>query len=90
MQDEKVCWFCQAPHGLHEHHVFYGTANRRNSEKHGFKVWLCAKHHNMSDFSVHHNKEMDLDLKRACQAKFERTHSRKEFMSIIGRNYLDD
>jgi hypothetical protein len=30
-----------------------------------------------------------LMLKRHCQMKFEETHSREEFMSLIGRNYLD-
>lgn len=32
--------------------------------------------------------ETDQRLKRACQRRFEETHSREEFMIIIGRNYL--
>ncbi len=29
-------------------------------------------------------------LKQDCQRKFEETHTREEFMAIIGRNYLSD
>ena len=29
-----------------------------------------------------------MQLKQICQRKFEETHSREEFMAIIGRNYL--
>lgn len=43
----------------------------------------------MSNEGVHFNRELDLKLKRECLAKFEETHSREEFMKIIGKNYLD-
>lgn len=76
--------------GLHEHHIYEGFGRRRQSEKMGAKVWLCAKHHNMSDYGIHFNKEEDMELKRACQRKYEETHTREEFMELIGRNYLDD
>ena len=58
------------------------------SEKNGFKVFLCGHHHNLSDEGVHFNKELDLELKRECQMKFEETRSHEEFMAIVGRNYL--
>ena len=88
MQTEKKCYVCGTTCNLHEHHVFPGLANRKQSEKHGFKVYLCGRHHNLSDDGVHFNRELDLRLKRECQAKFEETHTRKEFMGIIGKNYL--
>lgn len=44
----------------------------------------------MSNEGVHFNRELDLKLKRECQEKFEETHSREEFMKIIGKNYLED
>lgn len=43
----------------------------------------------LSDEGVHFNHDLDLRLKRECQSKFEETHSRDEFMKIIGKNYLD-
>lgn len=88
LQDGKKCYFCGTAQNLHQHHIFYGS-NRSNSEKYGFWVYLCALDHNMSSEGVHFNKERDLALKRECQRKYEEEHSREEFMSIIGRNYLD-
>lgn len=73
---------------LHEHHVFYGTSNRKNSEKYGLKVYLHPEHHNMSKDSVHFNREYDLLVKREAQKEFEKAHTREEFISIFGKNYL--
>jgi hypothetical protein len=42
----------------------------------------------MSYDGVHFNRELDLRLKRACQAKYEETHSREEFIALIGKNYI--
>lgn len=89
LQDEKECYITGRKEGLHKHHI-YGAANRKISDKYGFWVWLAPEWHNMSDYGVHFNKELDLKLKQECQRKFEETHSREEFMEIIGRNYLGD
>ena len=51
-------------------------------------IWCCARHHNMSDEGIHFNKELDLEVKRDFQREYEKTHTREEFMSLIGRNYL--
>lgn len=88
LQKEKWCYLCHSPRYLHKHHIFYGTGNRQISEANGFTVWLCAPHHNMSNQSVHFNKAMDLFLKESCQRKYEESHSRDEFMELVGRNYL--
>lgn len=90
LQDKKECWFCHSERNLHRHHVFYGTANRRLSEKYGCWVYLCPFHHNMSNFAVHFSKVMDYDLKTACQLAFEHTYhvSREEFIRIFGRSWL--
>lgn len=90
LQTDKYCWVCGAINGLHEHHIFAGVANRPMSEKYGFKVWLCGRHHNLSEFGVHFDKSLDLRLKQACQKEYEKTHSRDEFTKIIGKNYLGD
>ena len=89
LQDEKKCYVCGTLNNLHEHHVFFG-ANRKVSEENGFKVWLCGDHHNQSNRGVHcGNKELNLMLKKHCQMTFEESHSREEFVALIGRNYLD-
>lgn len=87
IQTEKECWLCHAASDLHLHHIFFG-ALRKVSDKHGLTVWLCSRHHNMSEFSVHHNRELDLQVKRAAQKVFEDKYGHEEFMKVIGRNYL--
>lgn len=89
LQGDKRCYICGNTYNLHEHHIFFGS-NRRNSEKHGFKVWLCGPHHNLSNEGVHFDRTLDLYLKRQCQKAFEKTHSREEFLNIIGKNYLTE
>ena len=90
--DDEHCYICELSGydtiSRHEHHIFFGPL-RDTSERMGFKVPLCAYHHNMSKNSVHFDRKLDVMLKRMCQAKFEETHSREEFMALIGRNYLD-
>lgn len=88
LQNEKKCYVTEKTDGLHKHHIFFGTANRQISEDNGFWVWLTPEYHNASDRGVHFNKEFDTLLKQECQAKFEETHSREDFMRLIGRSYL--
>lgn len=87
IQKEKECLVCRSP-WVELHHVFFGTKDRKVSDKHGFTVWLCNKHHQGS-YSPHKNRAFDLELKEMCQREFEKTHSRREFMELIGRNYLN-
>lgn len=87
IQTDKRCFLCHTTENLHDHHVF-GAANRKWSEKYGLKIWLCAKHHNMSDQGIHFNKALDREVKQIAQREFEDTYSREEFMRIFGKNYL--
>lgn len=87
LQSEKECYITGSTEGLHKHHIFF-SYNRKNSEKYGCWVWLRADWHNMSDYGVHFNKELDLRLKRECQERFEAIHGHEMFMQIFGRNYL--
>lgn len=90
LQDEKVCYITGQTNNLHEHHIYAGS-RRKISEREGFKVYLAGWLHNQSDEGVHgkNGKELDLMLKQHCQMKYEETHSREEFMALIGKNYLD-
>lgn len=89
IQNKKECYVCHTTFDIHDHHIFEGTGRRKQSEKYGLKVYLCAYHHNMSDEGVHFNKKLDLKLKKIAQRKFELTHTRKEFLAHFIRNYLD-
>lgn len=86
ISNEKKCFICGSG-CVHKHHIFF-AANRKISEENGFWVYLCPMHHNMSDCGVHFNKKFEIELKQLCQKEFEKTHSREEFMSLIGKNYL--
>lgn len=90
LSNEKECFICGYTKDIHKHHIFYGTANRKQSEKYGCWVWLCANHHNMSDVGVHCNKAYDQKLKRICQDVLEREYkwSREKVIKTFGRSYL--
>lgn len=89
IQKEKQCYVCDTTYNLHSHHIFVGTSNRKQSEKYGLKVWLCARHHNMSNEGVHFNKELDMHLKRKAQAYFEEHYgTREDFRREFGKSYL--
>ena len=88
MLNDKSCWVCGVVDSLHSHHVFGGTGNRKESEKHDMKLWLCGDHHNLSREGIHFNRALDLKAKRFAQEEFEKTHSREYFMTVFGRNYL--
>lgn len=87
LQSEKECYITGTTYGLHKHHI-YGGPNRSISEREGFYIWLKSDWHNMKGYGIHFNKELDLKVKRECQRKYEETHTREEFMALIGRNYL--
>ena len=89
IQDDMECLVCGTIYKLHRHHIFYGTANRKQSEKYGCWCYLCARHHNMSDVGVHFNHELDLKIKRMCQKKWEEIYGdREEFIKTFGKSYL--
>lgn len=89
LQSEKECYVCGTTCNLHSHHIFMGTANRKQSEKYGLKVWLCAYHHNMSNEGVHFNKPLDNHLKEMAQQYFEEHFgTREDFRREFGKSYL--
>jgi hypothetical protein len=59
------------------------------SDKYDCVVALCVEHHT-GNLGVHHNKELDMHLKKLAQKKFEQVHgNRRDFMQVFGKNYLD-
>lgn len=88
----KYCYFTGDEKGpLERHHIYYGSGMRQISDKHGFWVWLKPEWHR-GTHGVHgrDGHKVDLTLKQDCQRRFEETHTRAEFMQIIGRNYLEE
>lgn len=91
LQDEKRCYITGRTGNLHRHHIYFGNPRRRISEKNGFWVYLSGELHNQSENGVHgkNGHQLDLYLKAQCQKEYEKTHSREEFIRLIGRSYLD-
>lgn len=88
-EDMGHCYLCGGPKEC-IHHIIYGAGRRKIADQNGFIVPLCNRCHNMSDTSVHFNKTIDRDLKAICQSVYEESHSRVEWMMLVGRNYLYD
>ena len=87
LQTERECYLCGRKTCLERHHIFAGVANRRISEREGFWCYLDADCHRGTE-GAQYSKELNLRLKRDCQMAYEETHSREEFMRLIGKNYL--
>ena len=92
---DGTCYLCARLNGdysykyTEEHHVFGGKANRVISEAEGLKVYLCLYHHREGPEAVQNNRENNRLVQQDAQRAFEKTHTRKEFMDLIGRNYLE-
>ncbi len=95
-KQDGTCYLCMLLHDDHgrkqtqEHHVFYGTANRKMSEKYGLKVYLCAEHHTYDGGpeAVHRNHDIDIRLKGMAQEVFEKEYQELNFKTIFGRNFV--
>lgn len=89
ISNKRECWVCGTEYGLHRHHIFYGSANRKQAEKYGCWVYLCGRHHNLSDEGVHFNKNLDNKLKRLAQEEFEKNlGTRNDFIKIFGKSFI--
>ena len=89
IQNVKECYVCGCKNDLHSHHIFYGIGKRKLSEQYGLKIWLCSKHHNMSDLGIHFNKPLDNMIKELAQVKAMNYYkwSMDDWMKIFRRNY---
>ena len=80
--DMEHCFVCE--NSFVDIHEIYGGSHRKTSMANGFCVPLFRKHHEY----VTLNADGSNYLKQKCQHEFEKTHTRDEFIKLIGRNYL--
>ena len=94
IQTEKKCYITGRTDNLHEHHVYFGTSNRKLSEKYGLKIWIVGELHNLGDFGVHgkYGHELDLKIKREVQIKAMEHYgwSVEDFIRRFGRSYITE
>lgn len=87
VKDMEHCYVCGSPY-IHIHHIFFGTANRKISDKYGYVVPLCQEHHTGSA-GVHFNKSLDLHLKKLSQEHFEaHIGQREDFRRVFGKSFI--
>lgn len=86
MQKEQRCYICGYTKTLEVHHCLHGTANRKNSERYGLKVFLCHQCHDKVHFGQ--SRILDEYLCREAQKAFEEKYSHEKFMEVFHRNWL--
>lgn len=74
------CDYCKKEFKHLDPHEVYGGSNRKRSIQNGFVKKLCRK--------CHSNKEVIEQLKIDVQKEFEKTHTREEFIKLIGKSYI--
>ena len=84
------CYLCTRILSQSVRHEIYFGPTRKISKVNGFWVNNCPECHTTGRMAVHRNplSGYDIQLKRECQIEYEKTHSRAEFMELIGKNYL--
>lgn len=89
MQTRKECFRCGTTQGLHRHHCF-GGGNRQISEHDGCWIWLCGRHHNLSNEGIHFDRVFDLEVKMATELAWMKQNDKTidDFIKRYGRNYV--
>ena len=80
MIKEGICEFCGKYSKRLDPHEIFGGSNRKRSIKHKFVKLLCRE--------CHSNENIINQLKIDTQKEYEKTHTRAEFIAIVGRSYL--
>ena len=76
------CQCCRKWSNRLDPHEVYGGSNRITSITQGFVKDICR--------ICHDNEERILELRKEVQAEYEKTHTREEFIQLIGWSYLRD
>ena len=87
LQDKKECFVTGRTEGLHLHHVFEGSANRKKSDKWGLTIWLIPEYHNMSNKGIHFDYNFDLRVKKYAQKKFIERYGYDKWMEEFHKDY---
>ena len=83
--DFTKCYYCHRKLKDNEKfdlHEVYGGSNRTRSIKNGLVVPLCR--------ICHSSEEIIKYLRIKLQKEYEKTHSREEFIKIIGKSYIKE
>lgn len=91
LQNKIECFKCHNAERLELHHIFFGNANRKLSEKDGLKVYLCIEHHR-GTHGVHgkNGNSLNLYLKKIAQKRWQEYYNKtkEDFIARYGKSYL--
>ena len=89
-EDEAFCFKCRRVMPCDFHHIMNGSKySRQLSEEIGAWVWLCPVCHRWlhgTGDGVRYNGR----LKELAQQVYEQDHSRREWMEMFHKNYLEE
>lgn len=71
---------------LTTHHVFHGRKYKKLSDKYGFVITLCWECHKR----LHSSRVVDRMVQQTMQHEYEKTHSREEFVALMGRSWITE
>ena len=75
------CEYCGIYSQLDSHEVYSGC-NRKRSILNGFVALICR--------NCHQNEKIIAELKIKYQKEYEKTHTREEFIKLIGKSYIKE
>ena len=75
-----ICEFCGKFSKRLDPHEVYGGSNRKRSIKYKFIKLLCRE--------CHSNENIINQLRIDTQKEFEKTHTKEEFIKLIGKSYM--
>lgn len=83
------CFICHNPTVV-RHHIYGGHGRRPIADEEGCWVELCPYHHNMSDFGVHFDHELDRFFKEDCERRWCAANGKgpDDFRDRFGVNYI--
>lgn len=90
-EQAEECIVCGSPY-VQMHHIFHGSHRRAFSDKYGYIVPLCMRHHTGAD-GIHQakNRKYDLSLMKEAQRDYEKHYgTREDFIRECGKSYLED
>ena len=91
---EHRCYICKRElQNLHLHHIYPGSGRRHISDWEGCTVYLCPENHNMSNRSVHYDKDLLEGLQRDCQRRWEDREGATDheaFIKVFGESFIRD
>ena len=79
---EGICEFCGKYSKRLDPHEIFGGSNRKRSIQHKFVKLICPK--------CHSNEAIINQLRKDTQKEYEKTHTRQEFINLIGKSCIKE